>query len=658
MPHLSRFLWMAASVVIGWAVVILCVRFPLAIFLLIVAGLWHKSRWRGSGYAHGTASHASITELAYYGMLNGFGLILGRASYSLRPRRKDAIRMLWSPRCRSDVAVRLCIAVFWRSRKSDKSIVRVQQYTHLATFAGTGRGKGVSVVIPNVLAYMFGLVIIDIKAEIFRETADHRRQLFGHKIIVLDPTGMSGEKTAVLNPLDFIDPNAPDFLDQCRDLASSLVVVVGTEHEPHWNEWARVILTAFIAFVAACEPNPEKRTLKTVRFLVSSKRRFVKAMRAMQGVQGFGGVIRELGHQLTWLAGEERGGVLTTVQRHTEWMDSPAVAAVFAGPSTFDPRELRSGKVTVYLILPPERLVSMAGLMRMWINTLLRVTTRGVPTERNPILFMLDEFGHLGHLQAIEDAVTLMRGYGIRLWFIWQSPGQVRKNFGERANIVLDNIDTQQFFGINSYESAEAISKRGGDATILIGSLNRTRSRSRPERHNGQDNGSISTSTSLTLSEHGRALYRPDEVIRLPDDMALVFHKNMPVIPVQLLRFYDSPEFRNGGIGKDRGVGLSGLFGACVALALSLWFAAIAVLLPPFVPPRRAVSPGFPPPRPEFSGKGGFGGRGIPGRPGFGPSPAWPNPIPLQPWPYAPPGGGVYQPPPPHVWRGTRRAYP
>jgi hypothetical protein len=62
-------------------------------------------------------------------MLNGIGLILGRVCYAIRPRRKDAIRMLWSPRCRSDVAVKLCMAVFWRSRKGDKSIVRIQKYS-------------------------------------------------------------------------------------------------------------------------------------------------------------------------------------------------------------------------------------------------------------------------------------------------------------------------------------------------------------------------------------------------------------------------------------------------------------------------------------------------------------------------------------------------
>src|SRR5436305_1332601 len=76
------------------------------------------------------------------------------------------------------------------------------------------------------------------------------------------------------NPLDLIDANAPDFLDQCRDVANALVVRTGQEHEPHWNDSAELILTSFIAFVAACETSPEYRNLQTVRDLVSSRDTF------------------------------------------------------------------------------------------------------------------------------------------------------------------------------------------------------------------------------------------------------------------------------------------------------------------------------------------------------------------------------------------------
>ena len=89
--------------------------------------------------------------------------------------------------------------------------------------------------------------------------------------------------------MDFIDAKANDFLDQCRVLADLLIFQSGKEVEPYWNEAARTVLTAFIAFVCACETNPEKRNLDTVRDLLSSRSSYAKALEIMQQVKSHGG---------------------------------------------------------------------------------------------------------------------------------------------------------------------------------------------------------------------------------------------------------------------------------------------------------------------------------------------------------------------------------
>ena len=248
--------------------------------------------------------------------------------------------------------------------------------------------------------------------------------------------------------------------------------------------------------------------------------------------------------------------------------------------SSFDPLELRQDKATLYLVLPPERLQTLAPLNRMWVSTILRALTRGLPDERRPVLFLLDEAGHLGKMQILENAVTIMRGYGIRLFFFFQSVDQVAECFGERATRFLDNIGLQLYFGTNAYESAEAISKRSGDATILIESLNRTSSFSRSFGGVKDQPGSTSTGDSVTSSEMGRPLFRPDEVLRLRDDLGLLFYRNMPVMPIKLLRYYNAKEFRFGRSGTSRGLGLSAGVVACAALLCSLVLAELAARLP------------------------------------------------------------------------------
>ena len=80
-------------------------------------------------------------------------------------------------------------------------MIRIRQFTHLATFAPTGSGKGVSVVVPNLLSYRHSCVVVDPKGELYNLTSRHRRQKFGHTIVRLDPFGICGPGGGHLQPI-------------------------------------------------------------------------------------------------------------------------------------------------------------------------------------------------------------------------------------------------------------------------------------------------------------------------------------------------------------------------------------------------------------------------------------------------------------------------
>jgi type IV secretion system protein VirD4 len=316
------------------------------------------------------------------------------------------------------------------------------------------------------------------------------------------------------------------------------------------------------------------------------------------------GLIAGMGHQLTWYADKELASIQSTITRFTSWLDSPAMKAI-TSTSTFDPRKLGTCKATVYLVLPARRMKTLAPLNRMWISTIMGALISGAADERKRVLFILDEAGHLGPMQILEDAVTLMRGYGIRLMFIFQNIGQVSEVFGDRAPRFLDNIATQIYFGVNAYESAEAISKRCGDSTVLVQSLNDSNSFSRPTGGFSKDNrGNVSKSRSINYAEVGRPLFRPDEVLRLHEDVALLFHRNMPVMPIKLLRHYKEWEFKWGGTAPYRGgVGLRAGLLAVMALLASLVLLAVSMYLPAFIAEQQrfqqATWPDDMPPEPQ-----------------------------------------------------------
>ena len=87
-------------------------------------------------------------------------------------------------------------------------------------------------------------------------------------------------------------------------------------------------------------------------------------------------MLARIGWQMSHYKDKELASVMTTANRHLSFLDTPAVAASTRS-STFDPAELRTGKMTVYLILPLEHARAQAGLLRMWVAAMLRAITDG-----------------------------------------------------------------------------------------------------------------------------------------------------------------------------------------------------------------------------------------------------------------------------------------
>src|SRR5262249_899316 len=178
------------------------------------------------------------------------------------------------------------------------------------------------------------------------------------------------------------------------------------------------------------------------------------------------------------------------------------------------------------------------------------------------------------------QAVTLMRGMGVRIWFFFQSLNQLHDCYGNKAATILDNIGTQQYFAINSYETAEALSKRIGDTTIVNEQLQVSAGHSWPDRPSpqGPQPGSYSRSRNISPSELARRVLKPEEILVLPEDVALVFHNNMSVIPSRLLRYYDAPEFNGGDLAaSDRGARGLGRAAAMTAALLLAGFVGLLV---------------------------------------------------------------------------------
>jgi type IV secretion system protein VirD4 len=215
--------------------------------------------------------------------------------------------------------------------------------------------------------------------------------------------------------------------------------------------------------------------------------------------------------------------------------------------SSFDPADLLKTKTTVYLVLPPDRARAQSALLRMWIGSMLRAVVKGGLQEKRRVHFVLDEAASLGHMDALDDAVDKFRGYGVCLIFMFQSLGQLQKCFPEGQDQTLLSNVTQVFFGINDQQTAEYVSNRLGESTIVINSGGKGSSTGSSRQSSGQggsNSSNDSSNSSLNWQFLGRKLLKPEEVTALPARVAITFSPGVPPIMTRLIRYYEQ-DFRN-----------------------------------------------------------------------------------------------------------------
>jgi type IV secretory pathway TraG/TraD family ATPase VirD4 len=409
---------------------------------------------------------------------------------------------------------------------------RFRQDGHLLTCAPTGAGKGIGAVIPNLLAYPGSAFVLDFKGETYAVTARARRGM-GHDVILIDPFGITGADTHRLNWLDTLDPDDPDVVSRAAGLADMLVVAEASEHESHWNDTARELLRGLLVYVA-CLP-AERRSMAELRRIVTAPEDDLAGTLADMMADP------ERGHRLPARTASvhlnrperERGSVLSSVVRHTAWLDDPRLCAAL-GRSDFSMADLKRRPMTVYLAMPPDRLRVCLGFVRGFIglalDAIIAVPTR--PAYR--VAFFLDEFGQLGRMDRLADSITLLRGYGAQLWVFVQDLSQLKAVYPRWQSFLANT--SQQFFGTADYDTARYLSGALGQQTIRF----ETGGSSYSDQGIG---GPASTSSSTGEHFQGRSLLTPDEIMRLGPSRPIILIAGEPPYLLDRVSYLADPAY-------------------------------------------------------------------------------------------------------------------
>ncbi len=135
-------------------------------------------------------------------------------------------------------------------------LIRYAGDGHLITFAPTGTGKTSGPVICNALKHPAALIVLDMKGEIYAETAETRRAM-GQEVHVIDLP--DDAQTGSLNPLDLVARCGSEPAALARGFAADLIERGTSERDRFWNDWAETMISGGTAWLLADCPPEERR---------------------------------------------------------------------------------------------------------------------------------------------------------------------------------------------------------------------------------------------------------------------------------------------------------------------------------------------------------------------------------------------------------------
>lgn len=435
---------------------------------------------------------------------------------------------------------------------------------HMLVVAPTTAGKGTSAILPNLLAAENSVLNVDPKGEIAR-ISYHRRGPgdpergipgMGQTVHVLDPFGVADLPVSCFNPLDWLQSDPLNLIENAMLLADAIVKQRESASEPFWDEEAKALLVGIIIFVTLDPSEEGSRHLGRVRDILSLDEEALKAT-LQRMYQSPNSVVRNTAARTATKDPKLRSNVLASVQAHTHFLDSPFIRASLAR-SDFSFEELRTSKMTVYVVLPPDRLETCDRWLRLIIQLAITVNARNTKDRpEKPVLFVLDEMAALGRLSMLENAFSLLAGFGMQFVGIVQDLSQLERNYGKGYETFVSNAGVLQYFGSRDEKTASYFSKLCGVTTVEKFSFTHAVSEFISRTYTrviGQGSDSTATAQGNSVSESTtadvaqRSLAYPDELMVMKGQQQLLIVGNHNPIMAEKVPWFENTELKHLGV--------------------------------------------------------------------------------------------------------------
>ena len=408
--------------------------------------------------------------------------------------------------------------------------------------APTRSGKGVAIVIPNLLHYPDSVMVLDVKNENWDLTAGFRAKYQDVYLFSPNPTPqiVNGEKiyrSHRYNPLDYISRDEFERMKDIGDIANIFFPAnSGNDTSDYFNSQAQRLFTGLVLYMIETPERPctlaelmriAESPVPLNEWIVATIEQRKKdknelSSECIQALMSYAGNPAE----------NTRGGIDSTMKAPLIIFTDPVVAAATSA-SDFRLDKVRKKKMTIYVGIQPNALPRFSKLLNIMFSQLLGINTQVLPEQddglKHQCLVLLDEFTALGKIEIVQKSVAFMAGYNMRLMLIFQSKSQVEGVYGkEGAKDIFANMACQVEYTPTEQDQAEELSRKLGTQTVKGKSVSRNRGKG--------GGGSVST------SDQSRALMLPQELKEMDAEKEIIFFRRTPPIFCDKAFYYTSPD--------------------------------------------------------------------------------------------------------------------
>jgi len=385
--------------------------------------------------------------------------------------------------------------------------LRDSGYEHILMTAPTGSGKTTSFAIPNLIEWKGSVVVNDLKDELWKLTSQYREKILGNFCFRWAPAS-EDMNCHCYNPFYYVSDN-PNF--RVRDIQLIAETFIQEEKElAFWHQSSRGILLTLALYLFETKG---MATFAEIHDLSKQEDFFNWLMiEAQENESQFSSILLKNMYAILDSDEKTKRNILTDFHARMSLFNDPIISYA-TSKNDFDFRKLRKNKMSVYIYIPSSDQKRLSPILTLLWDQIINAMSKNEPDENEPygVLALLDEFGNMGRINALNKGVSFLRSYCVKCVMMVQYQGQIIDVYGREKAKAFTNSKISIAYALNELDDQHYFSTKLGKKTIKVKSNSKSKS-------NNQSGGSQGSNESY----QPRELMTKDEISRLPKKKEII----------------------------------------------------------------------------------------------------------------------------------------